>query len=451
MTDTLARAPVRWLPVSQKLVDGGIRDVPGEVREALGKVGALRDLPAGSRVGVCVGSRGIACLDEMVKEVVRALREAGSTAFIVPAMGSHGGATARGQVAVLAELGVTEPRIGARIRATMDTVVAGRRSDGQDILVDRIAFEEMDYLIPVARIKPHTDFRGHLESGIHKLLAIGLGKQSGASALHALPISRFSSVIEEVGGVILQRGRVLAAIAVVEDGYHRPGIIEAIRPPEIPLREPQLLRTAREWLPRLPFSEADVLLVQQIGKDVSGAGMDPNVTGRYPEDGMGRQKAVVDIQRIVVLDLTEKTRGNAAGIGLADIVTRRAADKVDWAQTYTNHRTARLLSGAKLPVVTAHDREGLQFAVDTLVFDKPEDWSREARIAWIRDTSRVADLWLSEALYQDIRDPASVWATGPVEEMRFCIDGQLEMGDRGMPYSEAGSPGGLGMPRGGGT
>jgi len=421
----------RWRCVRQDLVAQECSDVASKVRRELQGLGALETVRHGSRIGICVGSRGITSLEQMVSAVAAAVREVGSLPFVIPAMGSHGGATPEGQVRVLAELGVTERSVGAPIRATMDTVRVARTQDGLPIVVDRIALEEMDYIIPIARVKPHTDFRGDLESGIHKMLTIGLGNRVGASTMHKVPISQLPSLLAEAGGVVLKAARVLAAIAVVEDGHHHPGIIEAIAARDIPEREPVLLRVARGWLPRLPFRRADVLIVQEMGKDISGAGMDPNVTGRYPEDGMGRQGYVADFQRVVVLDLSSKSNGNAAGIGMADIVTRRLAEKIDWQQTYTNHRTARLLSGAKLPLVAASDRDAVEVAVDSLVWRSGIGPQNGAKIAWIHDTLNLGQLWVSEALYEDVREMDGVATDGKLTDMEFCDDGTLCLAGRG--------------------
>jgi hypothetical protein len=337
-------------------------------------------------------------------------------------MGSHGGGTAEGQTEVLAGYGVDEERVGAPVRASMETVELGTTEGGISVYTDRTAHEQADVVIPVARVKPHTDFRAPIESGLHKMLTIGLGKHRGASTIHTYPLSRFGEVITEVGQFIIGKGRVPFGLAAVEDGNEDTALIEAVPAAGMLVRERELLVLAKEWFPRLPFASADVLLVSMLGKNISGSGMDPNVTGRFPQNSV---PAHVELGRLIVLDLTEETHGNACGMGLADITTRRLAEKVDTVKTYTNHVTAQLLDGARLPLVAESDLEALQVAVTTL----RRTPSERARIAWIESTLRVGHLWMSEPLWDEVKDSESLRSVGDPQPIAFDAEGNLLLGD----------------------
>lgn len=337
---------------------------------------------------------------------------------MVPAMGSHGGGTAEGQRAVLAAYGITEEGVGAPVRASMETVELGTVLDGIHIFTDRTAFTEADAIVPVARVKPHTDFRYRVESGLHKMLTIGFGKHRGASNIHTYPLERFGEIIEAAGQFILTKVNVPFGIAIVEDAYEQPGIVEAVPGDHFDVREAELLETAKSWLARLPFSEADVLIVQELGKDVSGAGMDPNVTGRFADPGI---ESSFRAQWLLFLDLTADTHGNAAGLGFADVTTRRAAEKIDVAATYMNQVTSQILQGAKLPLVAESDQEAVAIACSALRRRPPE----QARIAWIKNTLELLELHVSEPLWQDIAAREDVRALGEPEPIRFDGTGSL--------------------------
>jgi hypothetical protein len=388
------------------------------VRDELARPEISSRIRPGARVAIGAGSRGIKCLQEVVTALVAGLKERGAEPFIVPAMGSHGGGTAEGQREVLASYGVTEENVGAPVRASMDAVELGSVLDGVKVFIDRLAFTEADAIVPVARVKPHTDFRSEIESGLHKMLTIGFGKHRGASYVHTFPLERFGEMIKAGGQLVLSKAPVAFGMAIVEDSYEDPAIVEAVPPEAFASREPQLLETARAWLPRLPFEACDILLVQELGKNVSGAGMDPNVTGRFPLESIPKP---VRLQWMAVLDLTEETHGNACGIGTADLTTRRAADKIDLTATYMNHVTSQLLQGAKLPLIAETDREALTIAAATLHRQAPET----ARIAWIKNTLELFELRLSEPLWEEARGHEALEALGDPEPIRFDGAGAL--------------------------
>jgi hypothetical protein len=407
-----------WRTVEQRLVHRGLPSVRDAIAIQLARPEVRDRVTPGARVAVGVGSRGIGCLHEVVQALVAGLRSLGAEPFIVPAMGSHGGATAEGQQEVLASLGITEESVGAPIRAGMDTVELGKVLDGVPVHFDRIALTEADLVVPVARVKPHTDFRANIESGLHKMLAIGFGNHRGASTLHQTPFEEFGELIPAAGSLVRSVAPVPFGLAIVEDSYEDAAVVEIVLNEAMPAREAELLALAKQWLPRLPFDSVDVLVVQEMGKNISGAGMDPNVTGRTP---LGTSFSFLRIGNLVVLDLTEQTHGNAVGIGVADITTRRAAEKIDWFKTYTNHVTARTLAGAKLPLVASTDREAFDLAVRTLPRVDPQ----RLRFVWIRNTLEVARMQLSEAAWQAVSSRGDLEALTEPEPVRFDAGGSL--------------------------
>lgn len=411
-----------WRPVEQHFPRRALSSVEDEVRSELARSEIEATIRPGMRVAVAVGSRGIANLDRIVRTLVEGLRQRGAEPFIVPAMGSHGGGTAEGQAEVLAGYGVDEEHLGVPVRASMETVELGTTENGISVYTDRTAHEQADAVIPVARVKPHTDFRAPVESGLHKMMTIGLGKHRGASMVHTYPLSQFGEVITEVGQFILAQGRIPFGLVAVEDGNEDTALIEAVPAGRMLERERELLALAKEWFPRLPFASADVLIVQQLGKNISGSGMDPNVTGRFPQNSVPSH---VELAHLIVLDLTDETHGNACGMGFADITTRRLAEKVDAVKTYTNHVTAQLLDGASLPLVAETDLEALQVAVNTL----RRTPSERARIAWIENTLRVGHLWMSEPLWDEVKGSEALRAVGDPQPITFDEEGNLLLGD----------------------
>lgn len=389
---------IAWVEVEQRFERRALAEPAKTLLAGLDLVRSR--VSPGDRVAVAVGSRGISCLEEITRSLVGWLRSCGAEPFVVPAMGSHGGADADGQVRVLAALGITEASIGAPILSAMDTVLLGRTPAGIPVHTDRRALEA-DLVVPVARVKPHTDFRGPIESGPTKMLAIGLGKQRGAEAIHAVGLPRLSQTIAETGAVVLEHLRVPFCVAVVEDAYDAAAIVEVVPAEQLVSREPELLVTARQWMPSLPAGELEILVVQEMGKDISGDGMDPNITGRFYLPEMSGEP---DVQRLVLLDLTAATHGNATGIGMADIVTRRAADKVDWFQTYTNEVTAHTPHGARLPLVALDDEEAFAVALRTLTAGARSG----VRLAWIRNTLSLSRLMVTLPVLESLREGADV-------------------------------------------
>ncbi len=344
------------------------RDAPPMEDDRLGTfLGQLREIAgqrvaAGSRVGVAVGSRGISRIDEVVRAVVMVLGERGAEPVLIPAMGSHGGADANGQLEVLHQLGIDERRLGIDVDASMEVEHVGTLSGGQPVYLSQAALG-CDAIVPVNRVKPHTDFRAPVESGLTKMLTIGLGKEKGAASLHAAGFSAFADILPEALELVLVRLSVPFGAAVIEDQWHRLHSAEVVAGELILQRDEALLAEAWGHFARLPFADLDVLVLREMGKTISGAGMDPNVTGRFPGHPL---PAKTQVQRLAVLDLTEGSLGNAIGVGVADIVTERLRSKIDWEATYANAKASRSLAGAKLPVVVNSDFDALALAVSSI-------------------------------------------------------------------------------------
>jgi hypothetical protein len=364
-----------------------------------------------------VGSRGIARIAEVVAATVGHLRSAGLEPIVIPAMGSHGGATPAGQRQVLSKLGVDERSVGAPIEASMDVVELGRVKSGQAVYTARAALS-CDAIVVVNRVKPHTEFRAPIESGLAKMLAIGLGKERGASSLHEAGFESFSSVLPEAARIVLSRLSVIFGVALLEDPWHRLCRAEVVPGEAILEREKALLREAWSHFGRLPFSELDVLLLREMGKTISGTGMDPNVTGRFPLPGLS---APTTSQRLVVLDLVEGSGGNAVGVGLADVVTERLRSKVDWPATYANASASKALNNAKLPMVAPDDRSALGLALRALT-------GRSAygvpRVVAMANTLEVNHLAVSAPL-APLAEQAGYSPCAPPRTAEFGKDGEL--------------------------
>jgi hypothetical protein len=383
-----------------------LADIRESVREALESV----DLPSGS-VAIGVGSRGVSRISEVVAALVEALKKAGAEPFIVPAMGSHGASTAEGQADVLRHFGVSEERMGCPVRATMETVEIGATPAGVPVYMDRNAYEA-DAVIVVNRIKPHTAFRGTVESGPTKMLAIGLGKQRGAYSIHSQGWERIHRTIPDAARVAVETGKVAFGLATIENADEEPCQIVAIPAEKLEEAEAPLLEEAKKNLARLPFDQLDVLIVDEIGKNVSGDGADPNVTGRYPTTAASGGPAV---ERMVYLDLTEETGGNANGLGMADVVTERLASKMERSATYLNALTSTTPAPVKTPMVMPTDRMAVAAALTMCAGVT----SSEARLVRIQNTIKLRRMWVSEALLRDVEKDERLRVVEDAVPIRF--------------------------------
>lgn len=406
----------RWAPVRQHLDDDPLPDAIAATRAALEPViGSVRP---GMRVCVAAGSRGIDRIAEVVGAAVSRLREAGAEVFIVPAMGSHGGATADGQLAVLAGYGITPAAMGCEIRSSMDTVELGEVDPGIPVFVDRHAYQESDLIVPVNRVKPHTGFAGPIESGLMKMLAIGLGKQRGADTFHRRGYDDFARLVPAVARHTISVAPIGFGIALVEDGLGHLAHVEAVPADRIETREAELLAMARARMPRLPLDDIDVLILDLIGKDISGTGMDPNVIGRAKA---GAASATPRIGRIVVRGLTTASEGNASGIGFGDVALRRAVAAVDERRTYLNSITAKDVEGAKLPVTVDTDQDALALAIAACLRVD----AATARIVRARSTKDLERLWVSEPAIDEVLAGGRCELLGPPQPITFDAGGML--------------------------
>ncbi|MCU4925480.1 DUF362 domain-containing protein [Halobacteria archaeon AArc-dxtr1] len=377
---------------------------PGKIRERAAKAATelpFSDIPPGGEVALGVGSRGIANLPEIVAGVVDAVSEAGYEPFVVPSMGSHGGATAAGQREMLAELGVTESAIGCEIRSSMDVVEVGRTPDRDVPVVTDANAAEADAILPINRVKPHTDFDGTVESGLSKMLVIGMGKQRGAQIAHRWAVDwSFRRMIPEITDQLLEALPIVGGVAIVEDQRDDTALIEGVAPSGFLDREAELLERAYDLMPTLPFDELDVVVFDRQGKEVSGQGMDTNVIGRRPFAINEPAPEQPEIKRIYTRGLTEKTHGNAMGVGSADVVHADVAAELDAETTLINALTASTIRGVKLPPVVETDRAGLIAALSTIGVVDPET----VRVLRAADTMHLSRLYASPALVEAARE-----------------------------------------------
>lgn len=394
-----------------------VTDVAGEVRRGIEERGLLESLKPGASVAIAVGSRGIANQPLVVKTLAEEIRGSGGRPFIVPAMGSHAGATAEGQAEMLRGMGFTEEYTGAPIRATMETVELGITKSGMPVLIDRFAWEA-DGLVIVNRIKPHVCFRGPYESGLMKMITIGLGKQRGADIAHNLGFGKMPEHVPEIAREALKKVRLLFAVGLLENAFHETCRIELLRPGEIDAEEPRLLEEARGLCPKLHFDELDALVIDEIGKDISGSGFDTNVVGRYHSAWITGGPR---ISRLLILDISAKSKGNGNGLGMADFTTRRAAEKFDFTQTYPNTLTATLTGGVKIPMTLPSDRQAIQACIKTSNLPNRED----ARIVRIHNTLCLTEIEVSENMLPSLAGDGRFEILGSPYDLAFDGEGNL--------------------------
>lgn len=396
-----------------------IEDIEGTLRQRCAKEEISSRLSPGMSVAITAGSRGIANISDVVRSLVAVVREAGAEPFIVPAMGSHGGATADGQQELLAGFGITEQECGAPVRSSMEVVELGETKSGVTVYMDRLA-SEADGVILAGRIKPHTDFHADFESGLMKMASIGLGKHAQALALHAHGVTGIRDYMVETAEAVLGSGHVLFGVGLVENAYEEIAALEAIPPGKIPQREPELLAEAARLMPKLPVEDLDILFVDEMGKDYSGTGMDTNVLGRFKILGVAEPESP-RIKYVVVGDLSARSHGNALGVGLADFTTRRLADEVDARVTNENVLTSTFVERAKLPMTLESDLAAIQAALRCNWGVPPE----EARFARVPNTLELEYVYLSESLLEEARAKEGVEVIGEPEELAFDEEDNL--------------------------
>jgi hypothetical protein len=398
-----------------------LADLDLAIRQSLASLGLPPDRLVRRRIAVTAGSRGIASLKEIVRAVCQWLREQGAQPFVIPAMGSHGGATAEGQRRILEEYGVSENFIGAPILSFMETVCLGETRQGFQVFMDRHAWEA-DGVVVMNRVKPHTDFTGKIESGRLKMMAVGLGKRQGAEEVHRWARKYgYETVIRAISERILANGKILCGLAVVENEMHRICQTRAARPEELMAQEEETLALARRLVPRLPFSQVQLLVVDEMGKNISGTGMDTKVIGRGVELPSG-EAPTIDL--IYVRDLTPESGGNAVGMGNADLVHERFYRKVDLERTYINAQTSLKPGSVRLPMYLPSDRAALNFALGSLGSPDPE----KQRVAWIRNTLDLNRIAISEPLACEAANLSRWQLSTETFQPRFDAEGNLVAG-----------------------
>jgi len=410
----------RMYRIRQTFDQTSVKDIAEAVRHELTKLSLQQTIKSGDRIAITAGSRGICNIALILKGIVEYLKELGARPFLFPAMGSHGGATAEGQVALLEHYQVTEEFIGAPLLSSMEAIEIGKTDQGLPIFIDQNAFQA-DYIVVVNRIKPHTKFKGIVESGLMKMMAIGMGKQKGADLYHRAAIEHpFPKIILDGARVVLEKAPILFGVGIVENGYDQTAKIVGLRPNEIEPKEKELLSLAKQMMPKLPFDEIDLLIVDEMGKDISGVGIDPNVTGRN-RDIIGTFPHPTHVRRLFVRDLTDSSNGNATGIGLADLTTKRLVKKINLEATYMNCITGISLEKAAIPMYFETDQEAIRVGLGSIGLTSPE----RSRIVRIKNTLQLDEVEVSETYREEIEKKSDLEILEGPYPMVFDASGNL--------------------------
>ena len=409
----------RMYRIHQKFDDTCVEDIHKTVNSELSKL-SLTAIKPGEQVAITAGSRGVANIAAIIKAIVEFMKSLQAKPFVFPAMGSHGGATAEGQVAILEQLGITESYVKAPIYSSMDVEEIGHTEDGVPVYVDKRAYSA-DHIIVANRIKCHTKFKSEVESGLMKMMAIGMGKQKGAELYHKAAIQYgFAKIIVEAGREVIKKAPILCGLGIIENGYGATAKIMAMQPKEIESEEKKLLLQAKRLMAKLPFNEIDLLIVDQMGKDISGVGIDPNITGRN-KDLLGVFPHPAQVKRLFVRDLTDKSKGNAIGIGLADITTKRLVDKVDHHATYINSITGISLEKAAIPMFVENDRRAIEIALGSIGLISPND----SKIVRIKNTLELETVEVSEVFAEELQQRSDLEILDGPSSIGFTDDGNL--------------------------
>ncbi len=391
-----------------------IKDIPGVIKKEFGKIKLNRKIRDGQSVAITAGSRGIKDIDIILKSVIDEIKVLGAIPFIFPAMGSHGGATAEGQKDILANYGITEELMGCEIKSTMEVVQIGTTKENIPVYIDKFAIEA-DHIVIVNRIKVHTKFSGEIESGLLKMCLIGVGKHEGAKTYHrAEEKYPWMKVLESVSTIIFQKAPITLGLAILQNAYEDISKLIAINPEDFFKKEPSLLIESQNLMGKLPFPDVDLLIIDKMGKEMSGTGMDVNITGR--KEGMPK-----NISKVFIRDLTKKTEGNAQGIGLADFTTKKLVDKIDFNKTYTNSQTACRTDTCKIPMTLENDFEVLRIASDMENITIPESF----KIIWIKNTLELKEILVSESYLSRIEKRNDLEIIDNPIKIKFDNDGNL--------------------------
>ena len=411
----------KMLRLRQSFPAPRVDDIPAEVSRQLSSLNLREKVRPGQTVAITAGSRGVANIAIIIKAIADHCRTLGLVPFIVPAMGSHGGGTAAGQREIIEGYGITEAYTGCEIRASMETVIVDQTPQGIPVHFDKHAFGA-DHVIVCGRIKPHTGFVGEVESGLHKMMLIGLGKHEGAKIYHrAIMDFSWIEIVRAVAESVIRKCRVLCGVGVVENAFDETGLIAAVRPEEMFEREKNLLVKAIQWLPRLPFRKVHLLIIDEIGKNISGTGMDTNVIGRKYNDHKATDRDDTSVKSIYVRGLTEATHGNATGLGMAEFTNTRTVNNVDRRITAINCITGGHASAAALPIAFDTDREALDNALSTIGLTPPE----RAKVIHVPNTLHLREVLVSEAYLPEIEGQSHLEILSPPTDMSFDADGNL--------------------------
>lgn len=394
-----------------------IEDFQAALTKELNQEKIKATVKPGMEIAIAVGSRGVDKLVDKTAITVKFLQELGAKPFIVPSMGSHGGATAEGQRQVLEHLGVTEEVVNAEIRSSMEVIKLGELPNGLPVYIDKIA-SEADGIVVLNRVKPHTAFRGPVESGIMKMISIGLGKQKGAEACHQLGFKYMAEHVPAMAKMTMEKMPILFAVATVENAFDKVAKVAVMTPDEIEDKEIELQKLAKSLLPKLFFDQIDVLVIDEIGKNISGDGMDPNITGRYPTP---YAHGGPNVTKMAVLDLTKETEGNANGVGTADFTTQRLVDKMDREVTYANGLTSTVVAPTKIATTLPNDKLVLQAAIKTcniLDFTK-------VKYVRIKNTLEISEIEVSESLLEHVKEHPNLELVSDLYEIEFDEEGNF--------------------------
>ena len=399
-----------------------IEDLFEHIHQSFKKSDLKNRIKPGDKIGITVGSRGITNIKLIVKNIISELKNINASPFILPAMGSHGGANSEGQKEVLASYGITEREMGVPIMASMDVIQIGKVENKIPIYFSKIAMES-DGIIALNRVKMHTDFKSNLiESGMSKILAIGLGKAKGASSIHSLGVYGLKNVIPQAAELIIKKAPIIQGIGILENSYDQTMKISFVPPEDIIKVDSELLKKSKKVMPTLPIENLDIVITQEMGKNISGTGFATNVIGRLYINGE-KESMKPMIKRLIVFDLTEESHGNALGIGLADITTRKLVDKINYKDMYANTITSTFLNRAKIPIIADTEKEAIEIALKTC-------WELEQnnlKLLIMKNTLELEYLYVSKAAWDEIKDDKNIDACGEWEKLAFAENGKMRI------------------------
>ena len=410
---------IKMRRISQIFEQTKIENIPEEISKEFERIRLSDRMKPGIQIGITVGSRGIKNIPLITRCVIEEVRKRGGVPFILAAMGSHGGAAAEGQKKVLENYGVTEKTMGVSVKSSMDVVELGRLENGLPVYFDKTAFES-DGVVVVNRVKVHTAFKSAIESGLCKMLSVGLGNHEGASLVHYLGVKGLRDYMVDFARVILKKAPVLCGLGILENAYDVTYRLTAATPEDFERVDMELLKECKRIMPALPVSDIDILMVEEIGKNISGTGMDTNIVGGVKDYQEG-EGALPKIKKIIVFNLTEEAEGNALGVGIADLITKQFYERIDFTATYENTVATTFLDRAKIPIVCKTEKEAFQIAMKT-IWNLP---GTKPRIMIIRNTLKLDELYVSEPIWEEIRGRAGIRPLGDWETLRFDNQGNL--------------------------